>query len=262
MTPDASRDTAENLQFDRLDPGTPPGDSSDSSIGVSCSRCSTALSEYFHVDGASMCARCKDLALEAAMPNRSWSALARSVLYGAAAAIAGAIVYYGVIAITDLEIGIVAILIGYMVGHMVRKGAAGRGGRRFQVSALLLTYFSVALAYSPIVFKSAMEHAPKVADSTQTISRAVADSTAAVSTVTKPDSASVTGGSVILAFGALLLFILALPVMVVFGSMPSGLISALIIGVGMHQAWRMTGAAKVDVSGPYRVGAEPAPSPA
>ena len=66
------------------------------------------------------------------------------------AAIPGAILYYAVIAITNFEIGIVAIAIGYMVGWAVRKGAGGRGGRRFQVLALVLTYWAVGLAYTPL----------------------------------------------------------------------------------------------------------------
>jgi hypothetical protein len=52
-------------------------------------------------------------------------------------------------------------------------------------------------------------------------------------------------------------FIAALPVMVVVGSFPSGLISAIIIFIGMRQAWRMTGAPLVQILGPYRVGADP-----
>jgi hypothetical protein len=49
--------------------------------------------------------------------------------------------------------------------------------------------------------------------------------------------------------------IAALPVLVVVGSFPSGLISAFIIFIGMRQAWKMTGAPVMRVAGPYRVGA-------
>src|SRR4029450_6773668 len=80
-----------------------------------------------------------------------------AALFGLGAAIAGAILYYAVIAITNFEIGIVAIAIGFMVGWAVRKGAGGRGGRRFQVLALVLTYWAVGLAYTPITFKQMIE---------------------------------------------------------------------------------------------------------
>jgi len=56
----------------------------------------------------------------------------------------------------------------------------------------------------------------------------------------------------------LLAVVAALPVLVVVGSLPMGLISAFIIFVGMKQAWRMTGAPLVQILGPYRVGAAPA----
>jgi hypothetical protein len=54
--------------------------------------------------------------------------------------------------------------------------------------------------------------------------------------------------------GLFVFFAFALPVMAVLGSLPSGLISALIIGFGMHQAWRMTGDARPRITGPHRVG--------
>jgi hypothetical protein len=52
-----------------------------------------------------------------------------------------------------------------------------------------------------------------------------------------------------------MVFSLGLPVLSVFGSMPSGLISGAIIAFGMHQAWQMTAAPHLNVSGPYRIGA-------
>jgi len=55
-------------------------------------------------------------------------------------------------------------------------------------------------------------------------------------------------------------FIVALPVLVVVGSFPSGLIGALIIVIGMRQAWKMTGAPLIQVLGPYRVGGATVPA--
>jgi len=60
--------------------------------------------------------------------------LIRAGVFGLGAAIAGAAIYYAVMAIADLEIGIVAILIGYMVGYAVRKGAAGAEESAFRSS--------------------------------------------------------------------------------------------------------------------------------
>ena len=53
-------------------------------------------------------------------------------------------------------------------------------------------------------------------------------------------------------------FSLVLPVLSVVSSMPGGLISAAIIAFGMHQAWQMTGAPAMTISGPYRIAGDSA----
>src|SRR5204862_7486300 len=88
----------------------------------------------------------------AAETPRGVGPLAIAAACGFFAAVAGALIYYAMLAFANLEIGIVAILIGYMVGYSVRKGARG-GGRRFQILAVVLTYAAVALAYTPIVIR-------------------------------------------------------------------------------------------------------------
>jgi hypothetical protein len=70
------------------------------------------------------------------------------------------------------------------------------------------------------------------------------------------------GGSSLFGWVLLAGFIAVLPVLMIVGSFPSGLISAFIIFIGMRQAWRMTGAPSLEILGPYRVGAEAASTPA
>jgi hypothetical protein len=159
--------------------------------------------------------------------------------------ILGAGLYYAVVAITRFEIGIVAIAIGYMVGFAVRKGAGG-GGRRFQVIALLLTYWAVGLAYVPLAFRDAaasrreQQQAERAGGVVQTAERAK----------DKEDGRDV---NVALAFAVLGGLSLALPVLAVLGSLPGGLISAAIIAFGMFQAWRMTATPHLVMTGPYRI---------
>ena len=74
------------------------------------------------------------------------------------------------------------------------------------------------------------------------------------------DSASAakpSGGTLLLGVAVLAGFVAVLPVLVVVGSLPSGLISAFIIFIGMRQAWKMTGTPRVEILGPFRVGAVP-----
>src|SRR5262249_36532637 len=116
--------------------------------------------EYYDVNGHSVCGRCRSTLEAAAETPTGIAPLAIAAACGFFAAIAGAIIYYIVLAYANLQIGIVAVLIGYIVGYAVRKGARG-GGFRFQVLAVVLTYASVALAYTPIAISGAMAQAKK-----------------------------------------------------------------------------------------------------
>jgi len=215
--PQVGGDEPQDLQFDRVET-TSLADTT-ASPAVTCAVCGKSVDrEYYHANDKAICDSCRQVVTAAAATPRSIGRFVAAGIFGLGAAIAGAAIYYGVIAIAKLEIGIVAILIGYMVGWAVRKGAGGGGGRRFQILAVVLTYWAVGLAYAPLAFQE------------------------------MPN------------YGGLLLFSFALPVLSVFGSMPMGLISALIIFIGLSQAWRMTGRPELVISGPYKVGTGPAPA--
>src|SRR2546430_14710007 len=111
------------------------------SLAVSCAGCQTSIAtEYYDVNGQTCCGRCRIAVEAAAETPRGILPLVIAGVFGLAAGVVGAAIYYAVIAIAHLEIGIVAILIGYMVGYAVRKGARGRGGLRFQILAVVVTY--------------------------------------------------------------------------------------------------------------------------
>jgi hypothetical protein len=271
MTADNVRAEREELQFDRIASDASADAHTSAGPAVVCAICSAPIqTHYYHVNGRPTCARCRDTAAEQATTPRGWGPLVRAGAFGIGAAIAGASIYYAVIAITDFEIGIVAILIGYLVGHAVRKGAGGRGGRRFQVLAAVLTYWAVGLAYTPLAFKQVSGEEPKAS------AAAVADSTrASVSdsvSVSSPDTAQVLATydteqkashrSLLFSFGVLFVFVFALPVIAIVGSLPSGLLSALIIFIGLRAAWQKTAALPLEVTGPFRVGTRPPAAPA
>jgi hypothetical protein len=272
------RDTragSDELQFDRVITES-TASPLPSTLAVICTACQTPIeTEYFDVNGSILCSRCRRVAESAADTPRGIVPLMTAGVYGLGAGIFGAAVYYAVIAIAHLEIGIVAILIGYMVGYAVRTGARGRGGFRFQVLAVALTYASIALAYAPIAFKQAIDadrtasnaRAATTTSNGNTTAATDSGGTAPDSGGTAPDSGRAatnrpSGRRVLRSVVFLAALIAALPVLVVFGSLPSGLISAFIIFIGMRQAWKMTGAPWLQILGPYRVGASPAAIPA
>lgn len=277
MTEPAAGSAPEPLQFDRV--ATAPGAEGSDAPKVTCSGCNAAITTYYYqLDGAPVCAACKQVAQRASRSQFSTGAYVRAALLGLGAALVGALIYYGVIAITNFEIGIVAILIGYIVGLAVRVGARGAGGRRYQILAVGLTYFSVGLAYSPLAFKGFKEarDAKVTASVAQSADSAAADSAdeeedddaslAAAQSTAPDDSATVVPAGVptakkvpalaiVLALGAGFLLVFALPVISVVGSLPGGIISALIIGIGMRQAWRMTAGHVPTITGPHRIAA-------
>ena len=248
--------TAEALQFDRAT--TVSGSVTPSPVVV-CKGCSLAIAtQYYDVNGQSLCDTCRAAVAAAAETPKGIGTFVKAAAFGAGAGVVGAAIYYAVIAFAHLEIGIVAILIGYMVGYSVRRGANGRGGRRFQVLAAVLTYFAVVMAYSPLAIQEAMQdRKPPVQPAAAT---AGADASAPVSNASVDPGAGrpvqrSSNGRVLIGFVVLAGLMLALPVLVVVASFPSGLISAFIIFIGMRQAWKITTAPVLKMAGPYRVGA-------
>jgi hypothetical protein len=254
----------EALQFDRvISESTSPAAAS--TLAVICAVCQTSIeTEYFDINGSVVCSRCRTAAESAATTPRGIVPLMTAGVFGLGAGLVGAVIYYAVMAIANLEIGIVAILIGYMVGYAVRRGARGRGGRRFQVLAVVLTYASIALAYSPMLFKQVLDtnRSARTALSATTSSSSNTTPTAAATHGERGATTKPSGGRVLLSLVFLAAFIAALPVLGIIGSFPFGLISAFIIFIGMKQAWTMTGVTRLQILGPYRVGAAPAPAPA
>jgi hypothetical protein len=243
---------ADELQFDRAVVDSPAAGAS-GKLAVTCTSCQDAIEkEYYDVNGNVVCDRCRRAIESAAETPTGLMPLIVASVFGFGAGVVGAVIYFSVIAIAHLEIGIVAILIGYMVGYAVRKGARGRGGLRFQVIAVALTYLSVAFAYTPLVVKQAIDAQrtahPAASMQSEAGRRAANDN---ARRATSPPG-------LIRALSAMALFILALPVLIVVSSLPSGLISGLIIFIGMRQAWKMTAAPWVQVLGPYRVGSDQA----
>jgi hypothetical protein len=254
---DSKPDPTPRLQFESAIESTESGEPAESAgerpaqAVVTCGACQSAIPDaYFDVNGTTVCGSCHaEIARQAATP-RGLGTLALATVFGIGAAIAGAALYYAVIAITNFEIGLVAIAIGYMVGFAVRKGAGG-GGRRFQIVAILLTYWAVGLAYVPLAFsdRSASRREQAQAEKTGAAVAEPADG--------NRDDGGARRIGFLFALAMLFGFTFVLPALAIVGSMPSGLISAAIIAFGMRQAWRMTGAPQLVMTGPYQISSNP-----
>jgi hypothetical protein len=259
----------DDLDFDRAIPaaGGTGGTDGPREGAVQCANCQRPITtQYFTASGAPLCGSCRVKLEQAVAPVKHPALIAKAAVFGLGATVVGAAIYYAVMRFFNLEIGLVAILSGWMIGKSVRAGAAGRGGVILQIGAAALTYISVAMAYFPFAVQQAIGGdgaavtATAGADTAQTRDASVAPPEVDVT----PAEAGAGEISGVVAFALIAGFALALPVLVIVGSMPSGLISAAIIGFGMVQAWQLTAAPKLVFEGPFRVGApgSPADSPA
>jgi hypothetical protein len=69
----------------------------------------------------------------------------RSIAGGVAGALIGAVCYVAFIAATGITLRLLAILVGYLVGKGMTLASGERGGREYQVAAVILTYLSIAV---------------------------------------------------------------------------------------------------------------------
>jgi len=242
----------DSLQFDRAE--------FDQGAALSCSGCNSPISgQYFQVNGQVACPNCRqqiDTAFSGgSKPGRAVKAFAA----GIAAAIAGFVVYWGIRAATGYEFGLVAILIGFMVGGAVRWGAEKRGGLFYQLMAVVLTYMSIASNYTPDVIQglrqrnaedTAVEASADVAIQNGETKTAPAAATSAPSTQG--------GRSLPLWFELIFGFIVSLAVPFMGGV--SNIIGWLIIGFGLLQAWQMNKRIPLTVAGPFNNASPQAPT--
>jgi len=112
---------------------------------------------YYRLNGAIACRGCAEKA-QSELPQDSHANYVRGVFYGVGAAIAGLILYATFEIATGIIIGYASLAVGWMVGKAMMKGSNGHGGRRYQITAALLTYAAVSMAAIPIMIHYASQH--------------------------------------------------------------------------------------------------------
>jgi hypothetical protein len=225
---------AEDLQFEHAEFAAP-------AQGQSCSSCNgPAAPEYHELDGKVFCAVCRQRIELSIEKMRTSGSLGRAFLYGLAAAVVGSIVFYAVSAITGFQFGLIAVVIGYAVGKAVRKGSGSLGGRRYQIVAVLLTYFSIASTNIPPIVKYLSQQSQK---------KHAAASSPSITTDPAPP---IRAPKPLLALvGIVFLFGLALALPIL--NITHDFLGVIIIGIGLWEAWKFTRAAKIEFKGPFTV---------
>jgi len=234
-----------------------------------CRSCNRTISgPYYRVNGALACDSCVQQ-LRNQMPKDSHTAFVKALIFGFGGAILGLILYAAFGIITGIMIGYVSLAVGYIVGKAMLMGSRGLGGRRYQIAAVLFTYFAVSVAAIPLgisqYIKDQKERhhglvrssspaatSPQQEDVSSDSSQdgAGPDNPPSTSHKAKPSLGAVLTG--------LLLLGLASPFLELSNPM-SGIIGLVILFVGIQIAWKLTAGKTVDILGPFGESVPPPP---
>jgi hypothetical protein len=209
-----------------------------------CKACGQAIAgSYYRLAGAVICPSCAQRAQQK-LPGDSHSAYVRALIFGIVAAVLGMIGYAAFGILTGLVIGYLSLGVGYIVGKAMMMGSSGIGGRRYQITAALLTYAAVSIAAVPmgIAQFSKEKHAVRQEQASPEAESAGQQTSAA------PRQPPRGLGS---ALGSLALLGLASPFLELQDPV-HGAIGFIILLVGIRIAWQSTaGRPRAALSGPF-----------
>jgi hypothetical protein len=185
---------------------------------LDCKLCRQPLQhEYYDLGGATICAPCRDKIVQGRSAGSGSHRFFRAAGFGLAAAAVGAVIYASIVNLTGIEFGLMAVVLGYIVGKSVSVGSYHRGGWRYRALAMLLTYAAICVGYVPQVL-----HAMGKAYSMIRVVVAFALS-------------------------------LTVPFLIVIKAGASGLIGTFIIGIGLYEAWKLNRPGVNVIAGPFPI---------
>jgi hypothetical protein len=288
-------ESAPELSFERAE-GDGKAEGSEGAPAA-CGICGQPLQGiYYQMGGAAVCEGCRERKLAERSGGSPVGRFARASLLGTGAAVVGALLWYAVAKLTGYELGLLAIVIGLLVGGAVRLGSRRRGGWLYQSLAMFLTYASIVSTYVPMILE-AVESGELAAEegavvSTEAATAAAAGSTgeatveeeaataaapapgedsaaapieaapAAAAVESEPVSMGIAG--LFLGLGALFAIAFAAPFLAGF----ENFMGWIIIAIGLYEAWKLNRREVLVFEGPFRIGGgrpsyvpEPPPPP-
>ena len=213
-----------------------------------CRVCNRLLdAEYYRINGQMACKICALQASEG-QPTDSHAAFLRGLLLGIGGAIIGLVLYSTVAILTGWTIGYVALAVGWLVGKGMIKGSNGLGGRRYQIAAVILTYFAISMAAIPIGISYALKHQHPVVKKQAADNPFPGDAQSSQPAPAPKPKPEIHIGAL---FGQLALWGLASPFLEFTGNVGSAALGLFILFIGLRIAWTMTAAKPLAVDGPY-----------
>ncbi len=250
----------DDLQFDRAEPT--PGAAGMTGT-MACKACGNLLSDtYYVVNGHIVCDKCKRTVEAEWDRGGAAGRFTKALGLGLVAMIGCSVVWYLVLKTTGLQVGILAVIVGLAIGAAVRKGSNRRGGWRYQALAIFLTYTAIVSSYVPLIIDEIRNHQvelTKLDSSKKRLPQTIADSTVATPTAasatTTPEPAAQSSKSKIGPLGFVVGAVVLIAVLYAtpFLAGVQNLLSILIIGIALYEAWKLNRRAELKVSGPHRV---------
>lgn len=230
------------LQFDQAEVKDLGGRS------VACAFCKIPIpTEYHQVNQMTACGACRQM-VEASLARRPGVAgFLKALGAGFAAAAAGALVWFLIAKLAHMELGIIAIAVGFVVGCAVRWGTGGRGGWLYQLLAIVLTYLSIVTSYMPDIAEGLVQGSRNNDGSVTQAAQSGGVEPAA------PQSHAQQSVSQIPVLMWVLVFVLAC--MAPFLAGASNFMGWIIIGIALYEAWKINKRAVALITGPYVVNA-------
>lgn len=154
--PSAGTPASSFVQFDSAEPVAV----ADAPAAVTCTGCSRPVHGVYHeVNGQVVCSPCR-AGVEGLARSGGFG---RALVFGLGAAAAGWAVYFAILKLFEIEFGLIAILVGFVVGRAVSSGSGGRGGWLYQSLAVGLTYLAIVCTYVPLIAETMRAEDPSAA---------------------------------------------------------------------------------------------------
>ncbi|MEO5712249.1 MAG: hypothetical protein ABIT37_02065 [Luteolibacter sp.] len=195
-----------DIQFERAEFSQTPE--------MACSSCKMPLAvEYFALNQQTFCRNCADQVRKVLGGEGSGMVrFLQAILLGSGAALLGMAAYAAIMIFTNSEWALISIALGWFVGAAVRRGSKGRGGWRYQLLAVFLTYTAICAAYGISIWHQmpAEQHS-----------------------------------------GQMLVGIIVTGYAIPFLGGAENIMGILIIGFGIWRAWQMNRRIRLEVTGPH-----------
>jgi hypothetical protein len=247
----------DDLQFEQAEYVSPTA-----AAETTCGGCKRPIGDaYYALNNLILCPGCREGVERHWHGGSRLGRFARAAVLGSIAAVGGFVIYFGVAKTTGLEIGLISILVGLLVGGAGPWGGGGRGGWVYQGLAIFLTYTAIVASYTgmhvaPLLFAQLQEEqaakAGGAAPAKAEPAKADPAKQPAAAAEDEAEEVAEPGAKVPLPLALLFLlgFLYTVPVIVGF-QQPIGL---FIIGFALWEAWKINRRVRLEITGPYSMG--------